>query len=56
MGAEVDAAIGFAVGRTIFKSPLEEFSAGKISKDDAINKISENYSFFVDVWKKAKST
>ena len=56
VGAEVDAAIGFAVGRTIFKSPLEEFSAGKISKDDAINKISENYSFFVDVWKKAKST
>ena len=56
VGAEVDAAIGFAVGRTIFKSPLEEFSAEKISKDDAINKISENYSFFVDVWKKAKST
>lgn len=56
MGAEVDAAVGFAVGRTIFKEPLQDLSAGKISRDDAINKISENYSFFVDVWKKVKST
>ena len=56
MGAKVDAAIGFAVGRTIFKTPLEDLSAGKIGKEEAVNKISENYSFFVDVWKKTKST
>ena len=56
MGAKVDAAIGFAVGRTIFKTPLEDLSAGKINEEEAVNKISENYSFFVDVWKKTKST
>ena len=55
-GAKVDAAIGFAVGRTIFKEPLEELASGKIGMDDAVKRISENYSFFVDVWKKAKSS
>ena len=55
VGAKVDNAIGFAVGRTVFKQPLEDYRDGKLSREEAINKISENYSFFVDVWKKVKS-
>lgn len=55
MGAKVDNAIGFAVGRTVFKDALSEYAAGKISREDAVKKISDNYSFFVKVWQKVKS-
>ncbi len=55
MGARVDNAIGFAVGRTVFKDALSEYAAGKISRQDAVNKISGNYSFFVKVWQKVKA-
>ncbi len=54
MGARVDNAIGFAVGRTVFKDSLSEYAAGKISREDAVRKISDNYSFFVKVWQKVK--
>ena len=39
----------------IFKEVLEEFAADKITREQAVEKISNNYSFFVDVWKKVKS-
>ncbi len=55
MGAKVSNAIGFAVGRTVFKDALSEYAAGKISRQDAVRKISDNYSFFVKVWQKVKS-
>ena len=54
-GAKSENAVGFAVGRTIFKDAVADYSSGKISRDDAVSKISRNYSFFVDVWRKAKS-
>jgi len=53
VGAKVNGAIGFAVGRTIFKLALEDYDSGKINRDEALNQIAENYSFFVDVWEKA---
>ena len=55
MGAKVDNAIGFAVGRTVFKDALSEYAAGKISREQAIEKISQNYSFFVSTWQKVKA-
>ncbi|MBI2664843.1 DUF2090 domain-containing protein [Candidatus Woesearchaeota archaeon] len=54
IGAKVDNAIGFAVGRTVFRDALEDYAAGKISRSEAIGKISDNFSFFVNVWRKAK--
>jgi len=54
-GAKVDAAIGFAVGRTIFKDALADYAAGNGTRDDAVNKIADNYKFFVDVWQKVKA-
>ena len=54
IGAKADNAIGFAVGRTVFKEALEQHAAGKTTREQAVNKISENNSFFVDVWKKVK--
>ena len=38
--------IGFAIGRTIFWEPLTEFKNGKIAREQAIEKISENYIHF----------
>ena len=55
IGAKADNAVGFAVGRTIFKDALKEFESGSLSRDDAVDKISKNYSFFVDVWRKVKN-
>ena len=54
-GAKSENAIGFAVGRTIFKDAITDYANGKISKEDAVSKISQNYSFFVDVWRKVKN-
>jgi myo-inositol catabolism protein IolC len=50
VGATIPGIIGFAVGRTIFWDPLAEHKAGKISKAQAIDKISQNYKEFSDLW------
>ena len=55
IGAKSENAVGFAVGRTIFKDAITDYSSEKISREEAVSKISQNYSFFVDVWRKAKS-
>ena len=55
-GAKVDTAIGFAVGRTVFQKPCEDYVNNKLSKEDAIKTIKENYVHFVNIWKKAKSS
>lgn len=46
--------IGFAVGRTIFLKPLKEFEEGKISKEEAIKKIKNNFNFFINLWTSTK--
>jgi RpiB/LacA/LacB family sugar-phosphate isomerase len=53
-GAKVDAVIGFAVGRTVFKQPLLDYKNKKISKSIAIKRITKNYLHFVDVFEKEK--
>ena len=54
-GAKVKTAIGFAIGRTIFEKPLEDFISKKIPKEQAVNKIKNNYKHFYNIWKKARS-
>jgi len=54
-GAKVKTAIGFAIGRTIFEKPLEEYISGKISKEQTIEKIKNNYKHFYNFWKKVKN-
>jgi myo-inositol catabolism protein IolC len=44
--------IGFAIGRTIFLNPLLEYKNKKINKARAIQKIADNYKFFINYWKK----
>lgn len=55
-GAKVKTAIGFAIGRTIFQKPCEDYTNNKIQKEQAINSIKENYKQFYNVWKKARSS
>ncbi len=45
-GRNVPGIVGFAVGRTIFWDPLIEYGDEKISREQAVSKISENYNYF----------
>lgn len=42
--------IGFAIGRTIFLQSLKDYVSGKFTKRQAIDKIADNFGFFVKVW------
>jgi len=46
--------IGFAVGRTIFYGPLEKWRDKKISKNRAIDLITENFEYFIKLWERNK--
>jgi len=54
VGAPVKGIIGFAVGRTVFLPPLLDFKNAKISKEEAINQIANNFKYFYDVFMKGK--
>jgi myo-inositol catabolism protein IolC len=55
-GAKVNAAIGFAVGRTVFQKPCEDYVNDKASREEAVEAIKKNYVHFVDIWRKARSS
>jgi myo-inositol catabolism protein IolC len=50
VGAKIPGIIGFAVGRTIFWSPLNEYKAKQISRDEAVKKIAQNYTELATLW------
>ncbi len=41
---------GFAVGRSVFQAPAEQWFAGDISDDEVIEQISDNYTRLVQLW------
>ena len=43
---------GFAIGRTIFYKPLEQFKDKKITRKQAVEKIAKNYLYFIKLWEK----
>lgn len=43
--------IGFAIGRTIFFNPIKDYYNKKITREKAINQISNNLEHFVNLWK-----
>jgi myo-inositol catabolism protein IolC len=49
-GAGVPGYIGFAIGRTIWWNPLQEFVDGSATREDASARISANYRRFVEVY------
>lgn len=50
VGAKQKGIIGFAVGRTVFWEPMRDLHDGKISREEAIQKVADNYKSLVDLW------
>ncbi len=50
VGAKIPGVIGFAVGRTIFWNPLADYKAGKSTKEEAVEKVAQNYQEFTELW------
>ncbi len=50
VGAKIPGIIGFAVGRTIFWEPLADHKAGKTTRKEAVEKVSQNYQEFTELW------
>ena len=48
---QCEGVIGFAVGRTVFWQPLCEYRQKKISRQEAAERISQNYLAFCQLWK-----
>ena len=51
MAKGVHGVIGFAVGRTVFLEPIKDFQAGKITREQAVKQIADNYSLLVNLWR-----
>jgi myo-inositol catabolism protein IolC len=49
-GAKVPGVIGFAVGRTVFWEPLKDHKEGKITREQASDKIADTYGSFCRLW------
>ena len=48
--------IGFAVGRTVFWDPLVEWRDKHITREDAVNEISQRYQGFVSIFDEARAS
>jgi 5-dehydro-2-deoxygluconokinase len=53
-GAKVEGVLGFAIGRTIFWDAIMNLKEGKITREEAIGKIGENYLHFYNIYKSNK--
>ncbi|MEK7128767.1 MAG: DUF2090 domain-containing protein [Patescibacteria group bacterium] len=49
-GKNVRGVIGFAVGRTVFLLPLVNFKNKLVERQEAVEKIAENYKYFYEVF------
>ncbi|HEU0250648.1 MAG TPA: DUF2090 domain-containing protein [Solirubrobacteraceae bacterium] len=52
--APVDGFVGFAIGRSIWWTPLKEYVDGKIERSVGARQIAENYLRFVGVYERAE--
>jgi 5-dehydro-2-deoxygluconokinase len=56
VSAKIPGVVGFAVGRTVFKQPLMDLRDKKISREEASQKIAENFKGFVDLFEAAQKS
>ena len=49
--SRVEGLVGFAIGRSIFHEALMQFKEGKITKEETVEKIGENYFHFYQIFK-----
>jgi myo-inositol catabolism protein IolC len=52
--AHVDGFIGFAVGRTSFFDAVADYEAGKASREEAAQRVADQYSKWVAIFEKAR--
>ena len=45
---------GFAIGRSIFGKPAEEWLSGKIDDDGAVAAMARAYGRLIEIWRKAR--
>src|SRR3989338_1722406 len=55
-GAQIEGVIGFAVGRTVFLDPLKELIKDKISKEDCVEKIHDNFIYYYKLFESSKKS
>ena len=53
VAAKVPGFVGFAVGRTVFWSPLVDWRAGKATREQAVARIATRYREFVDLFEES---
>jgi myo-inositol catabolism protein IolC len=56
IGATVDGFDGFAVGRTLWQEALQDYLAGKATRQEAVFRIAARYSDVIDAYRGAEST
>jgi myo-inositol catabolism protein IolC len=50
VAAQVDAFVGFAIGRSIWEDVLAEWHRGELAEPAAVHRIADNYGQFVRAW------
>ena len=55
-GAPVEGYVGFAIGRSTWGEPLDGFIDGSLSREDAAERVADNYLRFVDVYASAEAS
>lgn len=55
LAARHDLVRGFAVGRTIFAGPAQDWLAGTISDDEAVARMAANYERLCAIWDQARA-
>jgi 5-dehydro-2-deoxygluconokinase len=55
IGARVDGFDGFAVGRTLWQQALQDFLAGKATRDEAVDRIAGRYRDVIDAYRGAEA-
>jgi myo-inositol catabolism protein IolC len=56
IGASVEGFDGFAVGRTLWQQALQDFLAGKATREEAVATIAERYRDVIDAYRSAELT
>ncbi len=54
-GAPVDGYVGFAIGRSIWSDPLQDWIKGTLTREGAASQIADNYLRFIEVYTAARS-
>ena len=55
IGAKANNSVGFAVGRTIFKTAIEQYVTHTCTEEEAITNVAKKFFYFFSLWLKEKN-